>query len=347
MLAPIFAPIVVLAIMTGAPKTKDNVDPLALARVMLLDGHASRAVAVLANVVIEEQEEAFDVSELYRLRGLALFETGAYSEAAQALQLAIKHGQDTAAIRYAIASAFYKLNDRRRAFSAADIGFARFPKDASLERLRVLLLLELGLSQEGLTAAKALFRRPEITSKDYLALASALSSARDLQGAAALLESAVLRFPEEREPREQLSRTYFEADRPYSAAQVLYPIALVDPSAALVAAELYRRSGKVEQALRMNGLVADQKKKIRQRLTLLIEAERYHEAAALDDRVERLGLLADEKLLYALAYAQYIAGNTARTEELLGRVSEPELYAKAVAIRRAVETCSEDVWQCD
>jgi hypothetical protein len=239
------------------------------------------------------------------------------------------------------------LASAQRAFSAADLGFARFPNDAALERLRVLLLLELGLSQEGLAAARELFKRPEITAHDYLALASALSAARDLQGAASLLEAAVLRYPEERAPREELSRTYFEMNRPLSAAHVLYPIALIDPSTALIAAELYRRSGKLEQALRMNGLVADQKKKIRQRLTLLIEAERYHEAAALDDRVGRLGLLADEKLLYALAYAQYIAGNTRRAGKLLERVSEPELHTKAIAILRAVETCSDDVWKCD
>jgi hypothetical protein len=127
----------------------------------------------------------------------------------------------------------------------------------------------------------------------------------------------------------------------------MHPLALQDPGHALLTADLYRRAGKLDAALRMNALISDQKEKVRQRLNLLIEAERYGAAAALHDRAERLGLLSEEKLAYALAYAHYVAGNEDEVEQLLARISEPELFAKATAIRRAVDACEEDVWQCE
>ena len=77
---------------------------------------------------------------------------------------------------------------------------------------------------------------------------------------------------------------------------------LSEPTYALYTAELYRQSGQMERALCRNRLVADQTEKIKQRLTLLIEGERYEESAALLDRVERLGLLSNESIAYALAY---------------------------------------------
>jgi predicted Zn-dependent protease len=248
---------------------------------------------------------------------------------------------------YALARSYYESGDRHRAFQAADDGFSRFPGERDLERLRVMLLLELGLSQEGLASARRFLQHPRTLVTEYLKLAAILGANRDLPHAAELLEEALLRYPFNAEVRKQLARVYFESERPLTAARVLHPVALEQPSQALLAAELYRRAGKIDQALRMNALVLDQRDKIRQRLDLLIEAERYAEVAALDERLSRLGLLREERLLYALAYAHYVSGERERVQQLLGRVSEGEFLSKAAAIQEAMATCDEDVWQCD
>ena len=96
----------------------------------------------------------------------------------------------------------------------------------------------------------------------------------------------------------------------------------------------------------MNVRVDDQKAKIRQRLNFLIELERYEEAAGLDARASRLGLLDDEDLTYALAYAHYRAGHVARVEQLLVRLTRPDLYEKATALRQSIAACADNPWEC-
>lgn len=361
-------------------KKKAKEDPLALARVLLLDGLPSRALAVLAQVD-EAADPELDAKELYRLRGLAEHEVGLFRPAIQSLGRAIQLGESSAATWYALtnahfgaedwdgviatlarapkeiyatpgahrlkAYAYYHLGQRHHAFEAVDVGFARFPAELALERLRVLLFLELGLSQDGLVAAAALLKRPGIGPEDHLTLAAALSSARERGQAALILEGALLRHPNDRSVREQLARVYYEDDRPLLAAQVMHPLSFDDEGAALLTAELYARAKKTDEALRVNGRVGDQKKKFKQRLAILIEAERFHEAAGLHGKVARLGLLDDEKQLYALAYAHYVSGDAERTEALLGQVSDPELFTKAVALRSALDACRSDVWKCD
>jgi tetratricopeptide (TPR) repeat protein len=352
-------------------------DPLALARLLLRDGFPERALAALAAVDPEKVPNA----ELCRLRGLAAHALGRFAEAATELSRALEQGEDAPSTWYALvsaqvsggahaaaldslrrapaalmevpgtfrlqAAAHHAQGDKHRAFEALEAGHLRFPADAELERQRARLLLELGLFQEGLEAARAFLRRPEATAKDHSALAAALLAAGRVEEALRLLEAALLTFPGDVEARKQLARSYFEAERPLAAAMLLAPLAHQDGAAALHAAELFRRAGKPERALRMNALVVDQRAKVRQRLDLLIELERYEEAAALDPRLERLGLLEEERLVYALAYAHFSSGHRERTEALLGRLSSPELFAKGAAIRRALEACERDVWRCE
>ena len=71
--------------------------------------------------------------------------------------------------------------------------------------------------------------------------------------------------------RQALAHSYLKRSRYFSAAELLFPLALSEPKYALYTAELYRQAGQVERALWVNRLVADQESKIKQRLTLLIE----------------------------------------------------------------------------
>lgn len=372
-----------LLVLSGGPalaKKKAKEDPLALARVLMLDGLPSRALAVLA-AVDPAQDPELDQKELYRLRGLAEHELKLFRPAIESLNKAIGLGESSAATWYALASAqfgaddfpavlttlsrapkaiydnpgafrieayaHYRQADRHRAFEAADRGFLRFPTHLELERLRVLLLLELGLAQEGLLAARHLFTQPGLEPEDFIALSAALSAARERAAAARILEGGLLRFPEAKALREQLAKVYYEDQRPFLAAQVMHPLAFEDDEAALLTAELYAKAGKFDEALRLNGRVMDQKKKVRQRLAILVEAQRFPEVASLYGKAARLGLLEDEKQLYALAYAHFVSGDAERTERLLSQVSDPELFEKAVALRTALSACRTDVWKCD
>ena len=99
--------------------------------------------------------------------------------------------------------------------------------------------------------------------------------------------------------------------------------------------------------MRLNERVFDQKAKIRQRLGLLIELERFEEAAALGPRLSRLGLLEEDAVVYGLAYALYQVGHYESAEIQLKKIRDPELFGKASELRRAMERCAAAGWECN
>ena len=96
----------------------------------------------------------------------------------------------------------------------------------------------------------------------------------------------------------------------------------------------------------LNGQISDQKVKLRQRLALLLELQRYEQAAAMDDDLRRTGLMDDEDIRYALAYAVFKVGDFDNAEIHLQKLTRPDLFRKAAELRRAIQDCSEDAWQC-
>jgi hypothetical protein len=60
----------------------------------------------------------------------------------------------------------------------------------------------------------------------------------------------------------------------------------------------------------------------------------------------RLGLLDDEDIRYALAYAYFKNGDFESTERQLQQLTRPDLFRKAAELRSAMQDCAEDRWQC-
>jgi tetratricopeptide (TPR) repeat protein len=359
-------------------KKQKSVERVVLARVLLRDGLPERALSVLE--APPEEGETIDLGEFHRVRGLAAMELRRYPEAVSAFERAMENGEQTAPTFFGLANALlgaerypealailkeapseleqnparyrleaniqYRAGHRHRAFDALDRGVSRFPDDRELTRQRLGLLLELGLYTEGIESARALLVGKS-AEQDYLALSVALLNAGQHERALALLEDGVLRWPGAVQMRKQLARAYADAGSPRSAAAVLMPLAGSDGDLPLMTAELRRRAGQMREALRANAEVLDQAAKMRQRLSLLLELERFEEASLLETRLERLGLLREEPIIYALAYASHYAGRPEQAERLLTRLSEPEWFDKGTAIRRAIETCRRDPTLCD
>ena len=112
------------------------------------------------------------------------------------------------------------------------------------------------------------------------------------------------------------------------------------------AAELFKKGGRPVQALYLNADVPDQKAKVRQRLGLLVELERFEEAAALAPRLERLGLTDEDAVTYALAYALFQVGKFDSAERYLKQIRSPELFGNAMELRRSMERCRALGWEC-
>ena len=364
-----------------------DLDRINLAKLMLRDGHGDRALAVLQQVnrtadgVIEAEywfllglaqhgmdqwlgaeqalTKAIEIAAAtpdtgfsvpingFIIRASALIKLKRPQDAVKSLEDAPPEAADVEAYYLVKSNAYYLDGNKHEAFNALDAGYKRLAKSDKLGSKRILMLVDLGLYQSAVDEAQVFFNRVTIKINDYIALATALIEAKQIERAILLLEQAALLYPEDIEVRSHLARAYFEDQKPLAAGDILYPVGLFESKSAQSAAELYVKAGRFIRAQRMNARVDDQQAKTRQRLIILLEQSHFEAAAALDRRIERLGLLKEEKIAYALAYAHYRSGNFKRMEQLLSLITEAALFRKSIELRRSAEECRQSIWKCD
>jgi predicted Zn-dependent protease len=346
---------------------------------MVRDGHYDRAASVLSE--IDPSQEGLDRARFYMLYGLVNLELENYVDAQDQLERSAAAGQEDqmvhvflAQARFALedfagtidaledageagrelagtfslrAQAHWKLDDREAAYAALAEGLERHRGNPQLQRLKVLLLVELGLYQSAVEEGATYLDRADVTAEDFTAISEALIRGGEAEQAILILETAHLRFPDDQDLLIQLGRAYLQHGRPLTAARLFRQASRNDPALILDAAELFRRGGRPVQALYLNAMVADQQAKIRQRLGLLIELERFEEATMLESRLSRLGLLKEEAVIYALAYALVQIGKYDRAEGYLKQIRDPELFRKATELRRVMERCIAAGWECE
>lgn len=353
----------------AATEDADEVDRLGLAALLIKDGHFERARAVLDEV--DPRRPGLDLARFHTLRGLVALQARDHAAARDELAAATRSGQvepivwvylaqahhaagDPAAALEALERAraawdgmvgvhrlkvlcHWATGDRAGAFAALAAAERRFPGDADFSRQRVLYLLELQLYQEAAGAGEAYLERAGRTAEAHLALGEALRRAKKADDAARVLEAARLRHPGHERVLVALAHAHLDAGRPRAAGAVLEEAARLDAKYLAEAAELHRRAGAVERALFLNAQVLDQKAKTRQRLGLLLQRASYDAVHALEPRLSRLGLLDDEEVRYALAYASYRSGDLERADAHLRGITRPDLFRAATDLRKAIE----------
>jgi predicted Zn-dependent protease len=285
-------------------------------------------------------------STLYLLLARSRFQLGDKRGALTALDAAGAGAERFPGAYLLRAQCHWRLGEHPAAWRALAAGAARHPASREIMQQRVFLLIDLGLYRTATEEGLRYLRGGEAALDDHVAIAQALARAKQHQRAALILEQARLRHPGSRKVTIQLARTYLDAGTPLAAAQILHHASLRFPKLAIEAAELYRRAGKLLRALHLNAQVTDQARKIRQRLGLLVELERFEQAAALQPRLSRLGLLADDNICYALAFSYYRTGRHDEAERLLRRLRDPAAVERAGALRRAMAACAERGWEC-
>ena len=358
---------------------EEEIDRLSLAALLLRDGHVDRAAVVLSRVDVEQP--GLDLARYHMLCGLAALKSGRQRDAAAALERALAAGQRDPMVQVFLAQARFGLRDWEGTLAALDAageaaaklagsfliraqsqwrlgrkvaawsslfeGLQRHPGVYQMARHKVLLLVDMGLYQQARREGARLLASDQARPDDHVAVAEALRRGAQLDAAIEVLERARLRHPDEPGIAIQLAHTYLERGRVLTAALIFDRLSRSRPRFVLEAAELFRRAGRLHRALAANQRVPDQKAKIRQRLGLLIDLERFEQAAALKPRLERLDLLADDGIAYALAYAFYRTGRFAAAEAELKRIVDAELFDKANQLRRAMDACGQRGWGCE
>ena len=357
---------------------EEDVDYLELAALMLRDGNVDRALIALDQIDVTEEE--LDLQRYYTLRGMAhlrqnqyeasaeafeqaaampdasstifvylaqnYYQLGQYQDVIGALDRAGPELQRVASIYHMRAQCHWLLENHAMALATLDQATMVFPEDAGFMRRKVFFLIELGLYREASELGQVYLQRSQGARDDFVALGNAMRASGELEAAKRLLEEAKLRFPGDTDINKVLAHTYIEEGQLNSAADLVLEGAMINPDLIGEAAELYRRAGQPQRALMLNGQVIDQETKLKQRLALLIELQQFETAAGMENALLRNGLLDDEDIRYALAYSIFKVGDFPRAELHLQKLTRPDLFRKAAELRRAIQDCSQDTWQC-
>lgn len=361
-------------------KDEEEVDYLSLAARLIADDKMDRADQMLQQVKLEEQDEDFDLKKYWTLRGLVQLKRGATSDAIESFEKAIAAGQEDPAIYLYLAQAHFSLKNyqatienlkkagpaaeenpagfgiwaqahwelgqKGSAFDVLNRGIARHPEDSTLLRSKIFYLVELELYQEVVRMSQEYLARPDIGADEYLAISEALRRGGESKTARVILTQAKLKYPKNAQIAVQLAHTYVDQKMPLTAAMVFEDAARLEPKYALEAAELYKEAGRTQLALTLNARVTDQKEKLKQRLAILLESQRYELISGMRPALSRLGLLDDDNVRYALAYAYYKLGDFQKTEEQLRPIKDAGLFRAATQLRKAIANCREAGWEC-
>ena len=375
--------LVLLAVLCAGPvlaaaADEAEVNFLDLAALMLRDGNLDRALLALDQVDLAAED--VDLLRYHTLRGLAHLRRNEPEAAAESLQQAVATGQAEPVVYVYLAQARFSLERYREVLEALDragpelsrvasIYHMRaqchwlleepdmalavldqagevFPEDASFQRRKVFFLMDLGLYREAADQGRKYLARSDGKLEDFVALGNAMRASGQLEEALLLLEQARLLHPGDITLNKVLAHTYIDSGKLNAAADLVFEASLLDPALTSEAVELYRRAGRLQRAMMLNGQVSDQETKLRQRLALLLELQRFEEAALMRRDLTRLGLLEDQDVRYALAYATFKTGDFGQAESLLQALSRPDLFRKAAELRRAMADCAQDTWQC-
>lgn len=358
---------------------EEPIDRLPLAALLIGDGNYDRARQVLAGVDTEASD--FDAPRYHTLAGLVALNLQEYPLAAEEFRQAIDAGQQAQVVYLYLAQAHYGARDYVNTLKALDEagesatqipsaffiraqalwslerfdeawavlneGRVAFPDRArDFARRQVFLLVDQGLYQAALDLARALVVLSEGEISDALAVSNALLNANQAPEASVLLEETLLRAPDDATVAKLLAQSYLAQDMRLAAAEVLRTSAYYNPDLLIEAAELFRQTGRLTEALMLNGQAIDQPKKLKQRLAILIGLERFNQAASMMDDLERVQLLQEEDIRYALAYAFFKTGDFEAARAQLFFLESPENFRKATELRRVMAECEQQPWLC-
>lgn len=354
------------------------VDHLALAARLLHDGHPDRALNVLKDADSEAAE--FNRGRFFTLRGLAHAWSEDHRAARTDFERAIALGVKDPTVFLQLARTCFALEDHRatlgalaraksvarsepaawlmraeshwhigerdRALDVLASGERRFPERAEFQRGQLFYLIEMGLYREALRVSERYLKRTGVGSDDYVAVGEALRAAGQHERAQLLLEEARLRFAQDEKVLVQLAHSYLDAQKKLASALVFEQAARLEPKYHLEVAELYKDAGLLHRAAWHNAKVLDQSAKVKQRLSLSVEAEDFEAVAAMLPKLERLQLLRDENVRYAVAYAFFKTGRFSDAETQLKAITNPQLFDSAMQLRKVMQSCREAGWQC-
>ena len=66
----------------------------------------------------------------------------------------------------------------------------------------------------------------------------------------------------------------------------------------------------------------------------------------MEQDIKRVRIDDDENIQYALAYALFKVGDYEQAESYLSRITDTQLFQKAVEVRKIMADCADEPWRC-
>ncbi len=362
----------------AADKGSDEVDHVELAALLMKDGHYARAAETLERA--DTTKEDFDFVMYYTLKGLVFTKQQLYKVANEEFTKAIEKGQSEPTVYLYIAQNSFKLHEYRESLKALDSAgtlasskpqllalraechwkleeknaalntlseaLQKFAEYAAFYKQRFNYYVELELYQSAFEDADAYLSMAKPNVKTYLSFVGALRKSGALVKATKLGERGNLLFVESADMTVILAHLYLDQEMIHAAADLFDEASIEDPKYTKEAAETLRRAREFTQALYKNAQLIDTKEKYKQRIAIYLEFRAYERVVATASALHRSGVIEDENIRYALAYAYYMTGDFEKSEQELQELSRPELFEKAIELRKNMEKCQNNAWEC-
>lgn len=361
-----------LLVLVSLPLTAQNspeVDTLGVAAVLLRDGNLEKAAKILETV--NPQDKTLNRGRFFTLKGVLALRQGQFAAAEVGLRAALAEGQTDPSLTaylaqasYAqgkwnetvktlsgfsrmnafpdvygmLAQSYWNLKDTSSAFQTLEKARASFPGRIAFTQQLLGYYLELGLTQAAAETAQDLLGRAGDQPGVHLAVGESLRRAGQPRLALPILETARLRFSGTLKLTLALGQAYADLGLTATAARLIEEVSVTDSKYLSDAVELHRRSGNLARALYLNGQMSDTTAKAKQRFSLLIDAQRFEEAMVMRGRLERLGLLVEDRWRYAAAFGAFRIQDYDQARILLTGIADPVWFGRSVQLRRAIET---------
>ncbi len=286
------------------------------------------------------------IEEIYIYLSQAYYKAEQYINAVHALDAAGEKGRASASLFTLRAECYWKADQKGAAIDALSRGAKLFPNDATLLKQKFYYFAELKLYQASIAAAKAYMKKMPANAQEYISLAQMLQSGGESEEAIKVLEEAKLKFPSSAKVHILLGHYYNQKDMPHVTADLFEKGSLYDPNYLKEAAEMYRRNGELAHALYLNSMMQDKEEKTKQKVAIYIGKGEFEKIIGLKDALDRYGLVKNDNMRYALAYAYYMVKDYDRAEAQLKKIEDDELFSKATVIRKNIEKCRSNSLEC-
>jgi tetratricopeptide (TPR) repeat protein len=226
----------------------------------------------------------------------------------------------------------YQVQKWQNALNTLTQGYNKAPTFV-LQREQTALLLEMGLTR---TALDTVFNLRMPSASESLAMAELFHNKKLIEDTLTVLEWTRTRFPFDLDTNLTLAKVYFGKGQLRTTAEAFERAARVDSRYAYHATEIRRQLGEFQIAQYWTPFVPDEKERLKARMALYVDSNRYPMIASMESVLATSALKADDEVRYAIGYSLARLGGTDRPLKYLAQIRSPHFVERAALLRKSI-----------